>query len=282
MSIEQEIASVSEVFRLQNVQELQKSEERYLPTVNATQTSALVLAASQGDFGELVKDRPKAMLRLRGKPILSWHIDAFRRHGIRRIGAVRGYCKEAVDFINLHYFDNDAHQTTGELASLYAARDFLEGDMVITYGDILFDDYILENLLRQDDGGVAIAVDAAWKLRGRNDAKRDLVITTGTYDPLGDSSCELKEISSNICADDASGEWTGLVYLKAPQTSRVVHMLNMLATDEPDVLQTGDLPELLNRMVAKGEVVRVVHSYGHWYDLDHHKDLLLASEEVLA
>jgi phosphoenolpyruvate phosphomutase len=263
------------------VQELEKSEERYLPTASKAQTSALVLAASQGDFGELVKDRPKAMLRLRGKPILSWHADAFRRQGIRRIGVVRGYRKEAVDLMNLQYFDNDAHKTTGELASLHAARQFLEGDIVITYGDIIFSDYILENLLRQD-GGVAIAVDAAWKLRGRNDAKRDLVATSGTYDPLGGSSCELKEISSEIREDDASGEWTGLVYLRAPQTSVVVDMLNTLAENEPDVLRTGDVPELLNRLVAKGEVVRVVHSYGHWYDLDHHRDLLLASEEVLA
>jgi hypothetical protein len=29
-------------------------------------------------------------------------------------------------------------------------------------------------------------------------------------------------------------------------------------------------------------VVHVVHSYGHWYDLDQHKDLRLASEELLA
>jgi phosphoenolpyruvate phosphomutase len=281
MSIEHEIASVSEVFRLQNVQELQKSEERYLPTASKAQTSALVLAASQGEFGELVSDRPKAMLRLRGKPLLSWHADAFRRQGIRRIGVVRGYRKEAVDIINLEYFENDAHKTTGELASLYAARQFLTGDIVIAYGDIIFDDYILENLLRQGSG-VAIAVDAAWKLRGRHDAKRDLVATSGVYDPLGAMSCELKEISSDIRDDDASGEWTGLVYLKAPQTSIVVEMLNTLAEDEPDVLRTADLPELLNRLVAKGQVVRVVHSYGHWYDLDHHRDLLLASEEVLA
>ena len=113
MSIENDIASVSEVFRLQNVQELEKSEERYLPTASKTQVSALVLAASKGDFGDLVKDRPKAMLRLRGKPILSWHTDAFRRQGIRRIGAVRGYRKEAIDLPSLEYFDNDEHGQNG-------------------------------------------------------------------------------------------------------------------------------------------------------------------------
>src|SRR5262245_57712985 len=46
MSVEKDIAPVSEVFRLQNVQELKSSEERYLPSSGAKQeVSALVLAA---------------------------------------------------------------------------------------------------------------------------------------------------------------------------------------------------------------------------------------------
>ena len=183
MSIENEIAPVSEIFRLQNVQELKSSEERYLPSSTQPQASAVVLAASKGDFGNLVKDRPKAMLRLRGKPIMTWHTDAFRRQGIRRIAAVRGYCKEAMDLSDIQYFDNDDWASTGELASLYTAREFLEGDMVIAYGDIVFDEFILRNLLSQTEG-IGIAVDGAWKLRGRADAKRDLVVTEGACDPV--------------------------------------------------------------------------------------------------
>ena len=281
MSVENEIASVSEVFRLQDVQELQQSEERYLPTANKPQVSALVLAASKGDFGDLVKDKPKAMLRLRGRPILSWQADAFRRQGIRRIGVVRGYRKEAVDLTDLEYFDNDDHGKTGELASLHLAREFLKGDVVIAYGDIVFDNYILQNLLHQE-GGIAIAVDGAWKLRARNDAKRDLVLTSGAYDPWGVSSCELKAIGSDMSEDEASGEWTGLLCLKATHTPLVLNMLDKLAAEEPDVLLRENLPALLNRLVEQGEVVHVVHSYGHWYDLDQHKDLRLASEELLA
>jgi phosphoenolpyruvate phosphomutase len=279
MSIEKDIASVNEVFRLQNVQELKSSEERYLPASDKKEVAGLVLAASKGDFGDLVKDKPKAMLRLRGKPILSWHADAFRRQGIRRIGAVRGYRKEAVDLPNLTYFDNDRYAETGELASLYAAREFLTGDLVIAYGDIVFDDFILGNLLRQD-GEITIAVDGAWKLRGRADAKRDLVATSGAYDPLGKNSCQLQAIGAKVGSEDVSGEWIGLLSLKATQTALVVQMLDQLAKDEPKVLHTADLPTLLNRLVAAGQVVTVVHSYGHWYDLDEQKDLLKASEQV--
>ncbi|HEX2676276.1 MAG TPA: phosphoenolpyruvate mutase [Polyangiales bacterium] len=279
MSIEKDIVPVSEIFRLQDVDELKTSEERYLPASDRKEISALVLAASKGDFGDLVKDKPKAMLRLRGKPILSWHADAFRRQGIRRIAAVRGYRKEAVDLANIQYFDNDDYANSGELASLYAARDFLKGDLVIAYGDIVFDDFILGNLLKQDDA-LSLAVDGGWKVRGRGDSKRDLVATSGAYDPLGKTSCKLQAIGPSVKKADASGEWIGILSLKAPQTALLVEMLDRIAKDEPELLRTSDLPTLLNRMVAAGHEVTVVHSYGHWYDLDEQKDLLQASEQV--
>ncbi len=279
MSIENEIAPVSEIFRLQNVQELKSSEERYLPSSTQPQASAVVLAASKGDFGNLVKDRPKAMLRLRGKPIMTWHTDAFRRQGIRRIAAVRGYCKEAMDLSDIQYFDNDDWASTGELASLYTAREFLEGDMVIAYGDIVFDEFILRNLLSQTEG-IGIAVDGAWKLRGRADAKRDLVVTEGACDPVGLGACKLVEIGATVAPDKAMGEWIGMLYLQAAKTATLVKLLDHLDAEEPEVLRTGDLPMLLGRLIAAGETVSAVHTFGHWYDLDDQQDLLLASAQV--
>ena len=279
MSIENEIAPVSEIFRLQNVQELKSSEERYLPSSTQPQASAVVLAASKGDFGNLVKDRPKAMLRLRGKPIMTWHTDAFRRQGIRRIAAVRGYCKEAMDLSDIQYFDNDDWASTGELASLYTAREFLEGDMVIAYGDIVFDEFILRNLLSQTEG-IGIAVDGAWKLRGRADAKRDLVVTEGACDPVGLGACKLVEIGATVAPDKAMGEWIGMLYLQAAKTATLVELLDHLDAEEPEVLRTGDLPMLLGRLIAAGETVSAVHTFGHWYDLDDQQDLLLASAQV--
>ncbi len=279
MSIESSIAPVSEIFRLQNVQELKSSEERYLPASSARETSALVLAASKGDFGPLVEDRPKAMLRLHGKPILTWHTEAFRRQGIRRIGAVRGYRKQAIDLADIHYYDNDDYATTGELASLYAAREFFRGDLVIAYGDILFDEFILRNLLSQG-GDISVVVDGAFKLRARSDAKRDLVVTDGAYDPVGLSRCRLLRVSQGVDPAEATGEWIGLLYVRGEKTELIVRMLDQLAKEEPETLQRGDLPMLVNRLIAAGETVNVVHTFGHWHDLDSQKDLLLASGRV--
>lgn len=277
MAVEHDIATVDEIFRLQDVQELKRSEKLYLPAPEGD-ARAVILAATQGDFGELVEDKPKAMLFLHGKPILSWHVEAFRRQGVKKIGVVRGFKKEAVKLAGLDYFDNDEFAETGEIFSLYQACDYLEGDTIVAYGDILFDDFILQKLLTHGEG-MAIAVDAAWKMRGRTDPIRDLVITEGLDDPLGESRCTLVKAGSEVSLEEASGEWVGLLRIGAEQVEVVKALLGQLAQQEPEVLRKGDLPQLLNRLVAAGEQVGVLHIYGHWRDLDEQKDLLAARAE---
>ncbi|MEE8410782.1 MAG: phosphoenolpyruvate mutase [Myxococcota bacterium] len=277
MSIENEIAPVDEIFRLQNVGELKRAEDRYLPTPVAN-VRAVVLAATQGDFGELVEEKPKAMLYLKGKPILSWHVEAFRRQQIREIGVVRGFRKESVDLDGLHYFDNDDWSRTGELASLYAARDFLRGDLVIAYGDVVFDDFILKNLLAYD-GGIKIAVDASWRLRcdvEPDAAPRDMVSTAGAASPLGDGSCTLTAIGRDLPPNEVTGAWIGLLMLRADGTAKMVELLDEMKQREPESFETADLPQLIRTLMDAGEQVNVVHSYGHWRDINEQKDLIAA------
>ena len=106
-------------------------------------------------------------------------------------------CKAAVDLPDIETFDNDAFAETSETASLYAARPFLEGDVLITYGDILFDEFILRNLISQTQG-VTIAVDGGWKMRYRSGAVRDLVVTSDTSDTFGEQQCRLQAIGADL------------------------------------------------------------------------------------
>jgi phosphoenolpyruvate phosphomutase len=162
---------------------------------------------------------------------------------------------------------------------LYAAREFLRGDVVIAYGDIIFDDFILRSLLAADHP-IAVAVDSAWQLRGRADDKRDLVVTSGTEDPLRRRLCQLEAVGPSVASARATGEWIGLLRLRAPETEALVLLLEKIAHQMPERLNTWDLPALLQHMVELGKQISVVHSYGHWYDLDDQKGLLVASSQV--
>ena len=275
MSLEDRIVPVAEVFRLQNVAELKQSEARYLPdSASKAPPKGLILAATKGDFGDLVKDKPKVMLRLRGKPVLTWHTEAFNKLGIKQIGVVRGYCKDAVNVSSLEYFDNDDYADTGELYSLYQAREFLEGDIVIAYGDVIYDHTILQNLLG-DPRDIRIAADAAFRMRARTDSAPDLIRSTGEGSFVeGGRGAQLVQAGKGVTVDSATSDFVGLLALSADGSAALTKRLEKMATDSPDRLRKASLIELLNMMLEDGEEVGVVHTFGHWRDLDSQADLL--------
>ena len=165
LSIENKVASVSEIFRLQNAAELQDVEDRYLPK-GAECTAAIVLAASRGkELGELTEQQPKTMVKIQGTPILPHNVDAYNAVGIKDIVVVRGYKKEAVNLPNLTYVDNNDFADTGELDSLLKALRSRKGpaqDTIISYGDVLFNKYIPQSLCQETDD-LVIFVDSNWQ-----------------------------------------------------------------------------------------------------------------------
>ena len=121
MNVEDRIATVNEIFRLQDADEYSAAESVYLSASNAAR-SAVVLAASRGAGLEAVTaDRPKVMLPIAGKPLLRWLVDAFKKEHINDITVVGGYRADAIDTAGIRLVVNEQHAQTGELASLACA-----------------------------------------------------------------------------------------------------------------------------------------------------------------
>src|SRR5882672_4188704 len=158
VNVEDRIASVEEIFRLQNAEEYAAAERLYLSARCATR-SAVVLAASRGQGLEsLTTDRPKVMLPIAGRPLLRWLVDSFKKENIHDITVVGGYCADAIDTTGIRLVVNERYARTGELASLACALDALESETVISYGDLLYRSYVLRNLV-DSQADFAVIVD---------------------------------------------------------------------------------------------------------------------------
>src|SRR5229473_2689833 len=86
--VEGRVASVQDIFRLVGNAELEAAERRYLPA-RAT-ASAVVLAASRGDLGDLTRDQPKCMIDVRGQSLLERLVSLLSDSGIRATTVVHG------------------------------------------------------------------------------------------------------------------------------------------------------------------------------------------------
>lgn len=279
--IEDKIASVDRLFELQGADELTRAQQRYLKP-SATETRAVVLAASRGSaLHELTHDRPKVMLPIGGKPLLRRLLDEFKRQDINHTTVIAGYRAEAINLGGLNLRHNPEHETTGELASLVCAEPDLQGDILITYGDLLFRSYILRDLL-DHDGDIVVVVDSQLN-GGHISGSPDYAYCSRADDrSLFREKVHLLHMSEQ--ADDRhgtpSGRWIGMLHVRG-------HGLEVLRTalatlqQRPDFNQL-DLPALLNFLVESGKQIHVHYINGHWLDVNTLDDIDRAGDFALS
>ncbi len=277
LSIEDKVAPVSEIFRLQNAAELLEAEERYLPR-GAEGTSAVVLAASRGEeLGELTEEQPKTMVKVQGAPILSHIVDAYNAVGIKDILVVRGYKKEAVTLPNLTYIDNLEFSETGELASLSQALRSKKGHFqptIISYGDVLFNKYIPQALCQEQDDCV-IFVDSNWKDQSSYARLGGFAeCTIPNSRKAFNAKIYLKQLGKIVPDEAIHGVWMGFLKLSSSAAGQINDLLVEILADPAN--RQADIPHLLQELLQRKWPVRVLYTVGHWLDINSLEDVVQA------
>ncbi|MEK6785250.1 MAG: phosphoenolpyruvate mutase [Nitrospirota bacterium] len=277
LSIEDKVAPVSEIFRLQNAAELQDAEDRYLPR-GAENTSAIVLAASRGEeLHELTEHQPKTMVNIQGTPILARIVDAYNAVGIKDITVVRGYKKESVTLPNLTYLDNDDFADTGELDSLdkaVRARKGLAKDLIISYGDVLFNKYIPQALCQEKEDFV-VFVDSDWQNQSSYARLGGFTeCTLPNSRKAFNAKIYLKQLGNLAPQESIHGVWMG--FLKVSPAG-AVHLQAILAEMLADPAnRKAGIPVLLQELLKRQLSVRVLYTVGHWLDINSLEDVVQA------
>jgi len=275
-NVEDGIVPVKEVFRLQNAEELLLAEERYLPKGRVS-TRAIILAASRGnELGEITAGIPKAMVPVAGTPLLHKLVAQFRAAGIRAITVVRGYAADKVHAPDVEFVENEDFEGTGELLSLQKARDWIDGDAIVSFGDILFRQHILNNLLAEEHD-IVIAVDAMWERRRERQPNGyvDYITATRSYS-LGydEEDALLEKMGPDLSVEKIHGEWIGLIKTTVNGSAGICDALDVLSK-RPDFCRLR-FDDLFNHLVSNGQRVQVLYITGQWLDVDDLEDLARA------
>jgi len=104
----------------------------------------LILAAGKGERLQPLTDyKPKAMLPVCNKPLIDYQIEMLRKHGIDEVAVVIGYLEKALkEHLNVKFY-RDA-SISGTASAVYAAKDFIDDEFILLYGDVFFDGSINE------------------------------------------------------------------------------------------------------------------------------------------
>ena len=124
---------------------------------------AIIVAAGIGSrLGDLTKDLPKSLIDVNGKSILERQIELFKKCGVNDIIIIRGPHKDKFNFEQVTYVDDADVVNHDLLGSLMTAEKEMYDDLIISYGDIIFDENILYQILNSSES-TNLAIDYDWQ-----------------------------------------------------------------------------------------------------------------------
>ena len=273
---EENVARLGDVFVIAGNEELSEAEDRYL--AKRAETKAVILAATRGSkLEDLTMDRPKCMVDVRGKPLLHRLVGSFNDAGVRELTVVTGYKADTVNFPGINTAENTDFERTGEVASLACSMDALQGECIVSYGDIMFRSHVLNQLL-DCQADIAVVVDANWKQERAETTKRtvDLAACSHAYtgDYFDDEVSALTRLDSAMNEADANGEWIGLAKFSAKGSELLGAELDNMKLDGS--LMKASMNDLFNRLIDSGAKPQVVYITGNWLDVNDAFDLARA------
>ena len=235
-------------------------------------------------MGPLSDDCPKCMFEIAGRPLLDWTVERLRRAGCERIVVVRGYMGDRIDRDDVVFVENPIYGETNILHSLMHARDFVEGDVIVSYSDIWIEQDILSALTADGAGqsGIRIAADVDWQpyYDGRtehplNEAEKAFIADNGEVQKIG------KHLSLDAAGDLQCGEFLGLWAMDSAGSALFSETFNRIdaAIGRDDPFQNAAhwrlayITDILQEIIDRGGVIKSIRVERGWAELDTQQDI---------
>jgi choline kinase len=243
-------------------------------------TKAIILSAGQGQrLLPLTLDRPKGMVDVAGTTIIERQIRLFAKVGIQEIAIVKGYCAESIPDRGLRHYTNSEYASSNMVYSLFCAAPELEGgEVVVSYGDILYSEAVLRALLAST-AAVSVVVDLDWKAYFAQrfadpfDDAESLVFGEGhAIRSIGRRSPSPEEVQA---------QYIGLIKFREEGLERLHELREAVAASDRTIgwgrpWRKAFMTDLLQELVFRGQEVRGVPITGGWCEIDSLRDYELA------
>tara|TARA_B100001057_G_scaffold438826_1_gene471586 strand:- start:175 stop:1311 length:1137 start_codon:yes stop_codon:yes gene_type:complete len=241
--------------------------------INKNKTKALIVAAGLGSrLKKHTENLPKCMLDFGGKTLLERQLKAYKDSGVEEISLIRGYKKEKIKYNGIQYFENTDYQNNNILNSIFYAEKFINGNIIISYSDILFDTSVVQRTI-ESDHDISVVVDIDW--RGYYVGRKDHPISEAE-NVIFNSNNEVEKIGKiNTGKEEVHGEFIGMIKLSNRGTEifkQHFHRLKKIYWDKPfqraKIFQKAYLTDFIQELVDVGIKVHCVIIESGWKEID--------------
>jgi L-glutamine-phosphate cytidylyltransferase len=234
----------------------------------------ILLVAGEGKrLRPYTLDRPKCMVKIGGVSLIDRQLAVLKSEGLTDIVMIGGYKADMLKREGIKLKINSRYYETNMVWTLFSAGDELEGDVIVSYGDIVYSSEILHALLKSN-ADIAITIDKDWESywRARNEDPLDDAETLklredGTISEIGQKPKSIYEIE---------GQYMGLMKFS---TVGVKHIKDVFysAVENGELLgknvENSYMTDLLQAVINSGQPITAVPVYGGWVEVDTVDDL---------
>ena len=229
----------------------------------------------------LSNEIPKTLIGIYGKTVLERQIGIFRNCGISDITVITGYKSERINLPNITCIKNEKYETTNVNEGLFCAKSKLNDSVIITYGDIIFEQEILEQTLNFK-GDMGVVIDLDWKKQyagkfGRPISEADNVIM---------NKKQILEIRKNITEKKGFrlAESIGMFNLSKSGAKVLVDRYDYLKKSHEGRFHSASsftnafFMDMIQDMIDIGIMIEPIPIKGKWCEIDTKIDLERAKE----
>ena len=236
-------------------------------------TKVLIVAAGLGSrLKKHTEELPKCMLDFGGKTLLQRQIDAYKQNGIKDISLIKGYKKNKINYKGIKYYSNTDFKNNNILNSIFYAEKIINGNIIISYSDILFEPFVVKRAL-ESNHDISIVVDIDW--RGYYVNRKEHPITEAE-NVIFNSDNEVVKIGKiNTGRNDVHGEFIGMLKLSNKGAEIFKSHFNRckkLYWNKPfhraKIFQQAYLTDMIQELVDVGVKVNCVIIEKGWKEID--------------
>ena len=233
---------------------------------------AIILAGGKGSrLGKLTDSLPKVLMEINGTTIIERQIKILNKIGITDITLVTGYgsdlIKKKLSGYNVHLIKNEKYSTTDTLYAFWLVKHCMEDEFLSFFGDAVFEEQILLNLLERKNADICLAVE-------KSTCSKDDVKVILSNDLITRIEAYRSESPTTISVNSANAKFIGIAKFTLTGAQIFKNTLNNFAKNgelKGDIARVFDVISLQKKCVYAQIVNDLV-----WFNVNRNYDLDVA------
>jgi L-glutamine-phosphate cytidylyltransferase len=242
-------------------------------SINKSKTKTLIVAAGLGSrLKDHTENTPKCMLDFGGKTLLQRQLLSYKKSGVDDISLIRGYKKNKINYKGIKYFDNNDYKDNNILNSIFYGEEVINGNIIISYSDILFEPFVVKRAM-ESDHDISVIVDVDWRDYYINRKDHPLSEAENVIFNSNNEVVKIGKIASE--KEEVHGEFIGMIKLNhrgCEILKQNFHRVKKLYWNKPfqraKIFQKAYLTDMIQELVDIGIKVHCVIIERGWKEID--------------